>query len=98
MKFTEEDQIITAEEAKKRSAVGQEDSLIRESIREIMSEIKQRSYYGYRAITHWVRLREDKEFETIKKEVKKLGFKIKLTDTEKTATPNRFNYVVNIEW
>ena len=98
MKFTEEDKIITVKEARDRSKLGQEDSAVREGIRGIMIAIGDRSYYGYRIIRHCVRLKSDKEFKKITKEVEKLGFKIKLQNTDKTNLPNKYNYAVDVEW
>jgi hypothetical protein len=47
MKFYEEDGIITAKQAIKRSQEGKEDSIVRESIRTVMSYVKRTSQYGY---------------------------------------------------
>ncbi len=98
MKYTKEDGILTAEEAKTRSKNGQEDSMVRESIRSAMADIREKSCYGYRITTNWIHIRNDKEFKKIKDEIQKLGFKVKLKDTEKTPTPDRFNYIVDIQW
>ncbi len=98
MRFTEEDDILTADEARDRSKLGLEDSKIREGIRAIMGDIKHLSYYGLRAINHTIRLKNDEEYKKIKEEVEKLGFKFKLKDTEKSSLPNFFNYIVDIQW
>ena len=98
MKFSKEDEIITAEEARDRSEIGREDSIIRENIRDIMRDIKQKSFYGYRILTKWVYLVGDEEFKKIKIEIVKFGFKIKLKETKKTNLSNRFNYIIDIQW
>lgn len=47
MRFSEEDGVLSAAQARARTTVGVEDSLIREEMRSIMALIKQRSGYGY---------------------------------------------------
>jgi len=53
MKFTEDDGIITAKQATKRSQNGTEDSLTREAVRGIMAYVKRSSEYGYWNTTIW---------------------------------------------
>ena len=98
MKFTKEDKIITAKEARERSALGSEDSVVREAIRAIMMKISYKAYYGYRVITHNIHLKKDEEFKKITKEVEKLGFKINLTSTSKTSLSSIYDYMVDIQW
>lgn len=98
MKFNEEDKIITAEEARERSDKGVEDSVIRESIREVMAEIKHMSTYGFGTTGAFIRIKTQEEFDLIKLELEKLGYKIDLIGTEESHARDRSNYNIKIAW
>lgn len=99
MKFTPEDEIIMPDEARYRSEHGCEDSMIREPIRNVMCEIRRMSYYGFRKIGYSIRLKTSKEMDKILKILTDFNYDCDhLEPAEKTATPGRYNYYIEVKW
>lgn len=73
MRFTEEDKILTATQARARSVDGTEDSLIREPVREAMAYIRRSSLYGYNETQM---NSQRKMSDTVMDELKSFGYKV----------------------
>ena len=97
MKFTEEDGIISAAEARLRSIDGTEDSQQRESIRMAMEYIKRSSYYGHR-VTVLLRLPEWQSLKTFPETQKMFedwGYEIRETEHVEPSSNKTYSWYIS---
>lgn len=93
MRFTEEDGIITAEEARERSSLGTDDSLVREAVRDVMTYVKRSSYYGFRSTT--LILNYQIPSDLVRKEIEALGYTL---EYKESYWQPRKDKIINYDW
>lgn len=78
MQFRDEDGVVTASEARRRSSIGKDDSTQRWLVRRIFEEIKHRSYFGHNfyLLNNPHDCKTFEKFPILKKTLEALGYEV----------------------
>ena len=96
MKFSEEDGILTAAQARARTTYGVEDSIVREELREIMAKIKIQSGYGYPLC--FISFQSRHINPAVREQLEKIGYKVESEPHEHKGINGRTEYQWEIDW